>query len=207
MCVVKGSRVCGWLCAVARLGRRSRCPDEPNQTVQRPLPDIGTAPFPTRITGAAPNADQARPGTKEFRYWAAADALGESRISGRSLRRAMLARNGGRDALGKVDEGEELNASYDREALNFFQGFAGGPLLTSRPDAVEGPCLELLQRTPHCRRHVLALVLRTVLSRGCQGSGHARAPCPSVPSRIPCAATRSVLPVLPPRRRGWRNDA
>jgi hypothetical protein len=102
-------------------------PDAPNQPVERPLPDIGVAPLPTKIAGAVPAAERAREGTAEFRYWVAADAL----------RRAADFWGGvcgelpWHDTVGqtlpiKLDEGEELNAYYDREALNFFHGKACG---------------------------------------------------------------------------------
>src|ERR1700747_1230555 len=47
------------------------------QVVQNPLPVLRGQPFPTRIVNpsSAPEAKPHPPGTAEFRYWAAAEAL------------------------------------------------------------------------------------------------------------------------------------
>src|SRR6476659_2838877 len=47
------------------------------QVVQRPVPVLRDQPFPTRIVNpsSAPAAKPHPPGTAEFRYWAAAEAL------------------------------------------------------------------------------------------------------------------------------------
>ena len=47
------------------------------QVLQRPVPVLRDQPFPTRIVNpsSAPEAKPHPPGTAEFRYWAAAEAL------------------------------------------------------------------------------------------------------------------------------------
>ena len=47
------------------------------QVLQRPVPILRDQPFPTRIVNpsSAPEAKPHPPGTAEFRYWAAAEAL------------------------------------------------------------------------------------------------------------------------------------
>ena len=47
------------------------------QVIQRPVPVLRDQPFPTRIVhpSSAPEAKPHPPGTAEFRYWTAAEAL------------------------------------------------------------------------------------------------------------------------------------
>ncbi len=114
-------------------------PDAPNKPVPHPQPDITLAPFPSKIAdGPAPTPGA--PGTAEFRYWAAADAL----------RRVADYWGGilGKDAawfptVGKVltvhlDAGEMLNAFYDRKGLSFFHEAVGDVVIHSgnSPDVV-----------------------------------------------------------------------
>lgn len=113
-------------------------PEVTNKPAPRPRPDLGRAPFPSKIVG-----EQVSPGelgSPGFRYWAVAD----------SLRRAADFWGGicGDDApwnesVGgqlpvNLDQGEKFNANYDRKGLNFFHGAAGGHVLYSgeSPDIV-----------------------------------------------------------------------
>jgi len=103
------------------------------------VPDLSISPLKQAIPGQpAPPAGAYTPGTAEFRYWSAADAAGR----GAAFWRSLLPR--GTDwEVGPVltlllDEGEDFNAYYDRQALNFFHGVAGGRTVYSgeSPDIV-----------------------------------------------------------------------
>ena len=52
------------------------------QVIQRPVPVLRDAPFPIRIAhpASAPDAKPHPPGTAEFRYWTAAEALRRSQM-------------------------------------------------------------------------------------------------------------------------------
>ena len=93
---------------------------EPGARVTRPLPDPAKRPLAFTFPGRAP-APGGAPGTASFRYWTAAECLRRGadfwapRVPsgnwqpGASLRVLL-------------DEGVDLNAYYDRRALNFFHG-------------------------------------------------------------------------------------
>ena len=93
---------------------------EPGVRVTRPLPDSAKRPLAFTFPGRAP-APGGAPGTASFRYWTAAECLRRGadfwapRVPsgnwqpGASLRVLL-------------DEGVDLNAYYDRRALNFFHG-------------------------------------------------------------------------------------
>lgn len=106
--------------------------------INRPVPNLGAAPFATRIMGTAPPAKTYSVGTKEFRYWAAADALRRASDFWGSLI-AKGKWQGNRDSLSVLlDEGVDLNAYYDRRALNFFHDTVAGKTVYSgeSPDIV-----------------------------------------------------------------------
>jgi hypothetical protein len=119
--------------------------DQPSggQLVQRPAPVLGAAPLPTAIRnpGRAPTAKVYPPGTPEFRYWAAADALRRGSDYWGSLLPGVRWEVGARLPV-DLDHGVDLNAYYDRVGLRFFHGAAGGRTVYSgeSPDVV---CHEL----------------------------------------------------------------
>lgn len=85
-----------------------------------PRPDVAKRPLAYRFPTPAPNPDP-DPDTAAFRYWTAAEALrrgsdfwGPKIKSGDWQVGPMLA------VL--LDEGEDLNAYYDRQSLTFFHG-------------------------------------------------------------------------------------
>ena len=108
--------------------------------LQRPVPKIGVNPFPTAIDGNAAPLDNYTPGTVGFRYWAAADAL--RRVS--DFWGGLLGNHPWNKAIEGpalpviLDEGVDLNAYYDRQALNFFHSSVGGRMVYSgeSPDIV-----------------------------------------------------------------------
>src|SRR6516165_12710903 len=97
------------------------------QVIQRPVPVLRDEPFPTRIVkpSSPPVAKLHSPGTAEFRYWTAAEALRR----GADFWGALLP--GVSWEVGSIlpvnlDFGVDLNAFYDREGLKFFHGSAAG---------------------------------------------------------------------------------
>jgi hypothetical protein len=106
--------------------------------IGRPVPNVGAAPFGTKIQDPAPPAKTYSTGTKEFRYWAAADALRRASDYWGGLIKAGKWQ-GNRDILAVyLDEGKDLNAYYDRRALNFFHDTVAGKTVYSgeSPDIV-----------------------------------------------------------------------
>jgi hypothetical protein len=113
------------------------------QVIQRPIPVLRDQPLPIRIVhpASAPEAKPHPPGTAEFRYWTAAEALRR----GADLWGALLP--GLSWEVGPIlpvdlDFGVDLNAFYDRVGLKFFHGTAAGRTVFSgeSPDVV---CHEL----------------------------------------------------------------
>ena len=108
--------------------------------IRRPPPDVRKPPLPTRIDGDAPRADNYKPGTVGFRYWACADALRRTSDFWGSVLGPNARWN---PQVGDVlpvilDEGVDLNAYYDRQALNFFHASVGDRMVYSgeSPDIV-----------------------------------------------------------------------
>ena len=113
------------------------------QVIQRPVPVLREQPFSIRIVNpaSAPEAKPHSPGTADFRYWTAAEALRR----GADFWGALLP--GTSWEVGSIlpvdlDFGIDLNAFYDREGLKFFHGSAAGRTVFSgeSPDVV---CHEL----------------------------------------------------------------
>jgi hypothetical protein len=111
------------------------------QIVQRPVPDLRSQPFPIRIINPAPEAKAHPPGTAEFRYWTAAEALQRGADFWGALLPGISWEVGSILPV-ELDFGTDLNAFYDREGLKFFHGSAGGRTVFSgeSPDVV---CHEL----------------------------------------------------------------
>jgi hypothetical protein len=106
--------------------------------ISRPVPNVTLAPFATKIQDPAPAPKTYSTGTKEFRYWAAADALRRASDYWGSLIKTGKWQ-GNRDTLPIfLDEGKDLNAYYDRRALNFFHDTVAGKTVYSgeSPDIV-----------------------------------------------------------------------
>jgi len=106
--------------------------DDPqgNTPVSVPTPDPAEKPLAFRFPSPTPTAGQYPLGTASFRYWAAVAALRRGADfwspgipSGHWHVGATL------PVL--LDEGEDLNAYYDRKALNFFHGPLGSGLVYS----------------------------------------------------------------------------
>jgi hypothetical protein len=98
--------------------------DDPGNGVRatRPVPDLSKKPLAFSFPKPKPPPPAMyQPGTPEFRYWTAAEAL--RRGADYWAARVPLS-NWHVGAVLKVllDEGTDLNAYYDRKALNFFHG-------------------------------------------------------------------------------------
>jgi len=146
--------------SAARRRRPSREPGEPSTAVSgvngwqddpgdnvpptvpaelRPVPDLSIAPLRMRIDATpAPAAGAYEPGTPEFRYWSAAEGLARGAAFWRQFLPEGTTWQPGEELRVLLDEGVDFNAFYDRHALNFFHGTAGGRTVFSgeSPDIV-----------------------------------------------------------------------
>src|SRR2546427_6586660 len=113
------------------------------QVIQRPIPVLRDQPLPIRIVhpASAPEAKPHPPGTAEFRYWTAAEALRRGADFWGALVPGIPWEVGTILPV-DLDFGVDLNAFYDREGLKFFHGTAAGRTVFSgeSPDVV---CHEL----------------------------------------------------------------
>jgi hypothetical protein len=113
------------------------------QVIQRPVPVLRDQPLPIRIVHprSAPEAKPHPPGTAEFRYWTAAEALRRSADLWGALLPGLSWEVGPILPV-DLDFGVDLNAFYDRVGLKFFHGVAAGRTVFSgeSPDVV---CHEL----------------------------------------------------------------
>src|ERR1700722_19873079 len=97
--------------------------DDPATKVQitRPVPVLSKKPLAYSFPSPAPKPGMYPPGTVEFRYWTAAEAL--RRGADFWAARVPLSKWEVGPVLKVIlDKGMDLNAYYDREALNFFHG-------------------------------------------------------------------------------------
>ena len=109
--------------------------------LDRPTPKLAIAPLKLRIKGNKIPAGAYAPGTAQFRYWAAAEALRRGADYWAPLLGVRRWQPGAVLRVG-LDEGDDLNAYYDRSELAFFHSSAGGKTVYSgeSPDVV---CHEL----------------------------------------------------------------
>ena len=97
---------------------------------EAPVPDLARPPLKLSIKGTPVPPGLYTPGTAEFRYWAAAEALAR----GASFWAPLLGVRGwqpGAVLPVGLDEGQDFNAYYDRSELAFFHGTAGGKVVYS----------------------------------------------------------------------------
>ena len=109
--------------AAAADGSVSAWEDDPGSgvIVNRPVPELGKTPLAFAFPRAPAKAGVYPQGTAEFRYWTAAEAL---RRGADYWAKCIPLTNWEVGPTLKVilDEGTDLNAYYDRAALNFFHG-------------------------------------------------------------------------------------
>ena len=89
------------------------------QPLSRPVPSL-TGPLGVTIRGRKPAPREYNRGTPEFRYWAAAEALGRSATYWTSVLPTGTQWFTGPSLPITLDAGEDLNAFYDRNGLSFF---------------------------------------------------------------------------------------
>jgi hypothetical protein len=97
--------------------------DDPGSGVlgDRPVPDLAQRPLAYAFPRPAPKPAAYQPGTPEFRFWTTAEALRRGADFWANL--VPLSKWEVGPALKVLlDEGADLNAFYDRKALNFFHG-------------------------------------------------------------------------------------
>jgi hypothetical protein len=97
--------------------------DDPEPAVQtsRPTPVLSHKPLAFSFPEPAPAPAIYDPGTPQFRYWTAAEALRRGADFWAPLLGVKVWQPGATLPV-ILDEGEDLNAFYDRKALNFFHG-------------------------------------------------------------------------------------
>ena len=97
--------------------------DDPGSGIlmDRPVPNVAQRPLAYSFPRPAPKPAAYQPGTPEFRFWTTAEALRRGADFWANL--VPLSKWEVGPALKiLLDEGEDLNAFYDRRALNFFHG-------------------------------------------------------------------------------------
>jgi hypothetical protein len=107
--------------------------------IQRPTPVLDAQPLPTKITHPAsgPPPSTFPPGTANFRYWTASEALRRGSDFWGSIAPGLSWQVGAVLPV-DLDRGVDLNAFYDRVGLRFFHASAGGRTVYSgeSPDVV-----------------------------------------------------------------------
>jgi len=108
-------------------------PESAAEPVESTVPDPGRGTLPVVITEARPKAALYDVGTAEFRYWAAAEALQRSARMWATLVPAGTTwyPSNGPELPVTLDEGEDLNAYYNRGGLHFFHASAGSRVVYS----------------------------------------------------------------------------
>ena len=89
--------------------------------VERPAPNSAKRPLAYSFPGPMPKPAIYQPGTGEFRFWTAAEALRRG-ADFWAARVPLTKWEVGPVLKVLLDEGVDLNAYYDRRALNFFHG-------------------------------------------------------------------------------------
>lgn len=103
-------------------------PPATRQPIQRPVPNGSAGPLAVAVAGARPAQSGEYPGSEEFRYWAAADALSRAATFwGKHLPAGTTWNPDVGSVLeATLDFGDRLNAYYDREGLKFFRHAVAG---------------------------------------------------------------------------------
>ncbi|MBV9359682.1 MAG: hypothetical protein JO023_29580 [Chloroflexi bacterium] len=106
--------------------------------ITRPVPALEQPPLPLHFAGPAVEPGMYDPGTPQFRYWAAAEALRRAADFWAPLLPPGASWQPGGALQVLLDEGVDLNAYYDRNALNFFHATVDGTTYYSgeSPDVV-----------------------------------------------------------------------
>jgi hypothetical protein len=118
--------------------------EDPGSAVEtsRPAPDLSRQPLAYAFPHPQPAPDRYQPGTAEFRYWTAAEALRRGADFWAPLL-PVKSWEPGKTLPVKLDEGEDLNAFYDRQALNFFHGPGADGTLVFSGESPDVACHEM----------------------------------------------------------------
>jgi hypothetical protein len=113
------------------MARVSAWEDDPQsfrnvKPVARPAPDPSRGPLAVSIVGRRPEPRVYSPGTADFRYWTAAEALARSAGYWAGCVPAGTRWWRGTTLPVAIDRGVDLNAYYDRQGLSFFHATVGG---------------------------------------------------------------------------------
>jgi len=100
-------------------------PKSGGEPIKRPTPRLSSAPLPTAIGGPAVPAHLYRVGTRQFRYWTAAEALRRGADFWGALLPPGASWQPGKTLRVTLDAGVDLNAYYDRRGLSFFHDAIG----------------------------------------------------------------------------------
>jgi hypothetical protein len=105
--------------------------------VDRPVPDLSKGSLKFRIKGTAPAAGSYAPGTPQFRYWTAAEALRRGGDFWAPIL-GLASWQPGKSLAVSLDKGVDLNAYYDRTELAFFHEAVKGKTYYSgeSPDVI-----------------------------------------------------------------------
>ena len=115
---------------------------EPGVETSRPVPDLAHKPLAFAFPKPAPNPEAYKPGTAKFRYWVAAEALRRGADFWAPLLPVQAWQPGSTLSV-LLDEGEDLNAFYDRKALNFFHGLGPGGQTVFSGESPDVVCHEM----------------------------------------------------------------
>lgn len=129
---------------VAAVGAIQAWQDDPMglPQISRPVPNPSAPPLKFKIKGAAVPPGVYLPGTPQFVYWTAAEAMRRGGDFWASKGITKWQSSVGSTLPVGLDEGVDLNAYYDRSELAFFHDSVGGKTIYSAesPDVV---CHEL----------------------------------------------------------------
>lgn len=114
--------------------------DDPlnDDMLETDAPDLSVGLLPVKISGRAPKPDIYPVGEGNFRWWNAADALRRARNAWSAVIPAQTRWMTGRYLTVLLDEGDDLNAYYNRRTLSFFHSTVEGITVYSgeSPDIV-----------------------------------------------------------------------
>jgi hypothetical protein len=115
---------------------------EPAVLASRPVPNLSLKPLAFSFPTPAPAPAIYDPGTAEFRYWTAAEALRRGADFWAPLLPVQNWQPGSSLAV-LLDAGDDLNAFYDRKALNFFHGPGAGGRTVFSGESADVVCHEM----------------------------------------------------------------
>lgn len=101
-------------------------PESGMKVSKRPAATLTLGPLPVIISGEMPKIAGYAPGTAQFRYWNAADAIRRARDFWKPFIPETANWHGGQPLKVDLDAGADLNAYYDRASLGFHHGGGKG---------------------------------------------------------------------------------